>query len=195
MNGLAYKKQRNYCVSLMRQSKKQYYGSLNVNHLTENKNFWRVVKPNFANKIFGTNRVILRDGGKIISDTEKVADTFNKFFVNIGKALKIDQEKQFLVETKDVFDPVLKAIRKYSAHPSFLRLKDKMNNNVFSFRKVTYEEILIEINILDTSKSPQSEDIPFKIIKDNADIFANFILQNFNKYIMDGKFLDQLKVH
>ena len=177
----------------MPQSKKQYYGSLNVNHITDNKNFWKVVKPNFSNKILGTNRVILRDGGKIISDTEKVADTFNKFFVNIGKTLKIDKDKQFLVETKDVFDPVLKAIKKYSAHPSILRIKDKMNNNVFSFRKVTYEEILIEINSLDTSKSPQSVDIPFTIIKDNADIFASFILQNFNKCIIDGKFPDQLK--
>ena len=63
-----------------------------------------------------------------------------------------------------------------------------MNNNVFSFRNFTYEEILNEINSLDTSKSTQSEDIPFKIIKDNVDIFANFILQNFNKCIIDGKF-------
>ena len=84
MNRLSYIKQRNYCVSLMRQNKKQYYGSLNVNHIMDNENFWRVVKPNFSNKILGTNRVILRDGGKIISDTEKVADTFNRFFVNIG---------------------------------------------------------------------------------------------------------------
>ena len=67
-----------------------------------------------------------------------------------------------------------------------------MNNNVFSFRKVTYEEILNEINSLDTSKSTQSEDIPFKIIKDNADIFANFILQNFNRCIIDGKFPDHM---
>ena len=110
-----------------------------------------------------------------MSDTEKIADTFNKFFVNIGKTLKIEKDKQFLVETKDVFDPVLKAIKRYSAHPSILRIKDKMNNNVFSFRKVTYEEILLEINSLDTSKSIQSEDIPFKIIKDNADTFANFV--------------------
>ena len=193
MKRLAYKKQRNYCVSLMRQNKKQYYGSLNVNHITDNKNFWRVVKPNFSNKILGTNRVILRDGGKVISDTERVADTFNKFFVNIGNTLKIDKYKQFLVETNDVFDPVLKAIKKYSAHPSILSIKEKMSNNVLSFRKVTYEEILNEINSLGTSKSTQSEDIPFKIIKDNADIFANFILQSFNKCIIDGKFLDQLK--
>ena len=46
---------------------------------------------------------------------------------------------------------------------------------------------------LDTSKSTHSEDIPFKINKDNVDIFANFILQNFNKCIIDGKFPDQLK--
>ena len=181
MKRLAYKKQRNYCVSLMRQNKKQYYGSLNVNHITDNKNFWRVVKPNFSNKLLGTNRVILRDGGKVISDTERVANTFNKFFVNIGNTLKIDKYKQFLVETNDVFDPVLKAIKKYSAHPSILSIKEKMSNNVFSFRKVTYEEILNEINSLDTSKSTQSEDIPFKIIKDNADIFANFILQSFKR--------------
>ena len=119
----------------MRQNKKQYYGSLNVNHITDNKNFWRVVKPNFSNKILATNRVILRDDCKIISDTEKVADTFNKFFfVNIGKTLKIDKDKQFLFETNDVFDPVLKTIKKYSAHPSILRIKEKMNNSVFSFR-------------------------------------------------------------
>ena len=88
--------------------------------------------------------------------------------------MKIDKDKQFLVETNDVFDPVLKAIKKYSAHPRILSIKEKMNNNVFSFRKVTYEEILNEINSLDTSKSTQSEDIRFKVIKDNADIFVNY---------------------
>ena len=68
-----------------------------------------------------------------------------------------------------------------------------MNNNVFSFRKVTYEGTLNEINSLDTSKSTQSQDISFKIIKGNADIIANFILQNFIKCIIDGKSPDQLR--
>ena len=101
--------------------------------------------------------------------------------MNIGNTLKIDIDKQFLVETNDVFDPVLKTIKTYSAHPSILIIKEKMNNNVLSFRNVIYEEILNEINNLHTSKSTQSEDIPFKIIEHNADIFANFILQNFSK--------------
>ena len=98
----------------------------------------------------------IRDGGKIISHTEKVADTFNKFLVNIGKTLKIDKDKQFLVGAYDIFDPALRAIKKYSAHPSIVRIKEKMNNNVLFFRKVTYQEILNEINSLDTSKSTQS---------------------------------------
>ena len=66
-------------------TKQQYHGFLNVNRIANNKNFWRIVKLNLSNEIVATNRVILRDGGKIISDTEKVADTFNKIFVNIGK--------------------------------------------------------------------------------------------------------------
>ena len=41
---------------------------------------------------------------------------------------------------------------------------------------------------MDISNSTQSDDIPFKIIKDNADIFVNF-----NKCIIEGKFPDQLK--
>ena len=122
--------------------------------------------------------MILRDGSKIISDTEKVADTFNKFFVNIGNTLNIDKDQRFLVDTNGVFVIVLKTIKKYSAYTSTLNRKEKMNNNVVSFQNVTYEEILNDIDSLDTSTLTQSEDIPFKIIKDNADIFGNFILQN-----------------
>ena len=60
-------------------------------------------------------------------------------------------------------------------------------------RNVIYEEILNEINNSDTSKSTQAEDIPFKIIKDNADIFANFISQIFNQCYIDGRIPDHLK--
>ena len=84
-------------------------------------------------------------------------------------------------------------MKDYSLHSSILSIKEKINNNMFSFQNVTYEETLNEINNLDTSKSALSEDIPFKIIKDNADIFANFILQTLNRCIIDKKFPDQLK--
>lgn len=52
-----------------------------------------------------------------------------------------------------------------------------MTDEVFSFRNVTYEEVLNKIQNLDTSKSTYSEDIPFNIIEDDANIFANLFLQ------------------
>ena len=69
----------------MRQNKWQCCGYLNVNRITENKNFWRVVKPNFSNKIVGTDRLMLRNGVKIIPDTEKVANIVSKFFCEYRK--------------------------------------------------------------------------------------------------------------
>ena len=68
--------------------------------------------------------MILRDGGKIISDSKKVADTFKKKFVNTGNTLKTDKDKRFLVETNDAFGPALKAIKKYSSHPSIFSIKE-----------------------------------------------------------------------
>ena len=41
----AYKKQRNYCVSLLRKTKKEFYENLDVNLISDNTKFWKNVKP------------------------------------------------------------------------------------------------------------------------------------------------------
>ena len=45
------------------------------------------------------------------------------------------------------------------------------------------------IKSLDESKAAQTNDIPTKIIKDNYDIFATFITENFNNMIENSVFL------
>ena len=40
---LAYTKQQNYCVTLTRRSKKEYYGKLDVKSVMDNKKFWKTV--------------------------------------------------------------------------------------------------------------------------------------------------------
>ena len=47
---VAYNKQRNYCVSLIRKEKKAYYSNLNIRDVTDNKTFWRKVKPLFQKR-------------------------------------------------------------------------------------------------------------------------------------------------
>ena len=46
-NRVSYNKQRNFCVSLLRKAKKDYYGNLNEKDVIDNKKFWKTVKPLF----------------------------------------------------------------------------------------------------------------------------------------------------
>ena len=46
-NRLLYTQQRNKCVSLLRKTKINYYGNLNEKDITDNKKFWKTVKPFF----------------------------------------------------------------------------------------------------------------------------------------------------
>ena len=48
VNRLAYNRQRNKCVSLLRKEKTNYYNKLRV---TDNKQFWRTMKPFLLNHI------------------------------------------------------------------------------------------------------------------------------------------------
>ena len=41
---LAYIKQRNYCVSLLRKTKKDHYANLDEKDVADNKQFWRIIK-------------------------------------------------------------------------------------------------------------------------------------------------------
>ena len=66
-----------------------------------------------------------------------------------------------------------------------MAIKRKLKSGpVFTFNHVTKENVINEINNLDASKAPQEDDIPTKIIKENSDMFFNFICQSFN-YMTD----------
>ena len=49
-NKWAYKKQRNLCVKLLKRAKKTFYNTLDVKKISDNKTFWKTIKPNFTKK-------------------------------------------------------------------------------------------------------------------------------------------------
>ena len=67
-NKVKYKKQRNYCVNLVKKEKKKYYDKLNINNITSNKTFWNTMKPFFSDKCKSNNKITLIEGDTIISD-------------------------------------------------------------------------------------------------------------------------------
>ena len=96
----------------------------------------------------------------------------------------------------NIRDPVLKCIVKYRNHPSILAIGEVYNKNrrlPFSFSKLQRDEILSDILKLETSKACQATDIHTKIVKENADIFTNILVSNFNDSIEKSNFPSILK--
>ena len=88
----------------------------------------------------------------------------------------------------------MKAIIKYRLHPSIIAIKEKcVSSFSFSFSQVERDEIIKEINNLKTNKATQSTDIPTKLIKENSDIFGDFIFENFNNSVFYSIFPSPMK--
>ena len=55
----AYNKQRNLCVSLIRREKKNFFNNISTRDITDNKTFWKTVKPLFTEKIQTKSKITL----------------------------------------------------------------------------------------------------------------------------------------
>ena len=63
----------------------------------------------------------------------------------------------------------------------------------FSFHLVTLEETFKEVALLSDKKASQASDIPVKIIKENRDLIAYFILHDFNNTLSCSEYPASLK--
>ena len=50
INWCNYKRQSNHCLSILRKTKKEYFNNLNIKQVSDNKIFWKSVKPFFNDK-------------------------------------------------------------------------------------------------------------------------------------------------
>ena len=55
----AYNKQCNLCVSLIRWEKKNFFNNISTRDITDNKTFWKTVKPLFTDKIETKSKITL----------------------------------------------------------------------------------------------------------------------------------------
>ena len=60
----AYKRPINFCLKLLRKTKKEFYNNLNVKYITENKLFWKTVKSFFTDKTLKDERITLIENNK-----------------------------------------------------------------------------------------------------------------------------------
>ena len=87
VNKINYIKQRNYCVSLLRKTKKQYYANLNEKYVAYNEKFWKTVKPLLSDQIKSNEKITLVEVEEIFNQDIKLAKELNSFFSSVIKNL------------------------------------------------------------------------------------------------------------
>ena len=191
-----YKKQRNFCVSLLKKAKKDHFSNFDIKSVTDNKKFWQTVKPLSSNKVKAKTVVKLVENDTMIDDESEIAKIFNEYFVNIVKKLGILTEEQTMYSSGNQLSEAEMAIIKYKNHPSIKAITDRMEklgNPIFNFKFTSHEETEKEVNNLKIKKASQKTDIPVKIIKENVDIISYFLYHNFNNSLSCATFPTSMK--
>ena len=80
-NKVKYKKQRNFCSKFYKKERRKYYNNINLNEVTDNKIFWKTVKPFLSDKGVKTSHITLVDKKNIISEEYEVAEVLKKTFL------------------------------------------------------------------------------------------------------------------
>ena len=192
-NELKYKKQRNYCVGLLKKEKKKYFSSLNIDNITNNKKFWKTVKPFFSEKNIINKKIVLVEGDKIISNDKQVADTMNTYFSNVVSLLDIKGYKSSYSYNTDT-DEIQNCVNKFKSHPSIIKIKDKNNiDELFFFSIPSIPEIHDEIGNLNKNKPTTENNIPSKILREHRDICAPFLTKIYSDSVNTCIFPSALK--
>ena len=128
---------------MVRKAKLGYYNILNHHNVSDNKTFWKTVTPFFTEKVVNHDGVLLVEKNKTISDNDEISQKVNNFFADIVKNLNIPQYEDYLVNTDDIDDPILRAKVNFKNHQSIQLIKCHYENksNTFCFSNITHCEI------------------------------------------------------
>ena len=140
-------------MSLLRKTKKSYFGNLKSSDVCDNKKFWKLV-----------NTIALIESNAMVSEEAQVSEIFNQLFGSAVKNLEIPPSYEPLQESIILSDdPILNIIGKYKDHPSILKINEVIPRE--SFFSTNIATVMKEISNLNVAKSCPIDSIPSKILK------------------------------
>ena len=86
-----YKNHKNFCSKLYKIERKKFYSQLDIKNITDNKLFWKTMKPFLREKCTYVSKISLVYDDNVISDDQELADTFNNFFEHAVDNLEIQE--------------------------------------------------------------------------------------------------------
>ena len=167
----AYNKQCNYVVSLLRNGKKNFYSNLDTKVLTDNRVFWKTVKPFLSQKVTKHFKIKFAEDEKTISRDDQIAKKLSKYFINIPSLNMPSNGYKCPYSSEQ--DPILKILDKYRDQPSIKLIKAKNNPQVFKFNQIDTEEVKKSFQSLDPKNTAQKDDIITSLLKKNLDFLQS----------------------
>ena len=67
-----YKKQRNFCVSLLRKAKRNYFKNVKMQDITDNKKFCKTFRPYFSDKGYNQTKITIIEKDSCITDEKNL---------------------------------------------------------------------------------------------------------------------------
>ena len=199
-NVLSHKKQRNICMSLCRKSLKKHLKNITEKEISNNKSFWKFIKPFLTNKGFiGSKDITLVENDVVTTNEKTFASKFNKHYINIVEIIGAKPPKSVskMSDGKSKQQVLCNILNPYKTHPSIKQIEKKFKEQnffrkeKFFFKPVTPSEIRNLINCLDTNKAARVDTIPPKLIKIAADFLTPLITVAINKKYR-GKYFPKL---
>ena len=95
----AYNKQWNYCVSLIRKTKQQYYNSLHHRKVADNRSFWKYIKPLFSDKSSNSNKITLVEKDLILEKNNDIPEVLDDFFRIVASNVNIPRYQDPFIDS------------------------------------------------------------------------------------------------
>ena len=154
---------------MSRRIKKSYYSNLNEKNITDNKKFCKTITPFLSDKVLPTERITLIENDKIVNNDNETDNIMNTFFSNISNTvinLNVPEHHEYEGISRNISDPILKAITKYKNHPSIKAITRVSNlNDLCSFDNMDREKIVRKLVVWITQKHVKNQIYPQKLLK------------------------------
>ena len=94
-------------MNLLRKTKKDYFNDLNIKNITDNKAFWKTIKPYFSNKGLNSSSLILSEKNEIVTNEQDIANIMNNYFTGITGHLNLKVSEYPFKENKNTLKIIL----------------------------------------------------------------------------------------
>ena len=110
-------------------------GNLDINNVTDNRGFWKIVKLTFSDKVKIRSKLTLAENDKIMPQDFEIAKTFKEYIINIP-TLNVLNNQSFSNQTRFLEEDTISGIiERCKDHPS-INLINPINSclaSTFSF--------------------------------------------------------------